>query len=70
MKTFPGQDWITSAINALPPNPSGNIALSAPPIRVALPPATTIESGIDAVFALIVIKHDTGSVDCDYVSGD
>jgi hypothetical protein len=70
MKTFPGQDWITSAISALPPNPSGNIALSTPPMRVALPPATMIESGIDALPVLIVIKHDMSSVDCDYVSGD
>jgi hypothetical protein len=70
MKTFPGHDLIASSSSELPLNPRGNIALSTPPMRDALPPATMIESGIDALTVLIVIKHDMGSVDCDYVSGD
>jgi hypothetical protein len=59
-----------SSSKVFPLSPSGNIALSKPPMRDALPPATTIESGIDAVTAFIGIKHDMGSIDCDYVSGD
>ena len=70
INTFPGQELTTSASKDFPVRPSGSIALSAPPIRIAFPPATTIESGIDAVTALIGIKHDMGSVDCDYVSRD
>jgi hypothetical protein len=70
MKTFPGQELMTPASRAWPFKPRGNIALSTPLIRVAFPPATIIESRIDDVLALIGIKHDMGSVDCVYVSGD